>query len=241
MKGYGKKYWAKRSQQYNRTNWVENESLITAYLSMIRSYEDFEEVLEVGIGTGVVASEMIKKVNRIKGVDISSEMVSSITNSNIEAIIGDAHDLPFEDRTLDLIYMRNVIHYLDDPQKAVYEINRCLKKGAYFLFSQVIPFSDDISKEYDWLIGRNIHYPTSREILNYFTPFSIVNKKEYVLKSQSIMNWLNNTCKNGTTKKDIIKRHHGTSEKYKSLVNYSTPHGDIFVDIKHYMVLAQKK
>ena len=108
------------------------------------------------------------------------------------------------------------------------------------MFSQVIPPEDFISEEYDWLIGRNIHYPTHAEIINWMKEFQIIDGKDFILTSQSIMNWLNNTCNEKTEKDEIIKRHFETSELYKTLVNYSALNDDIFVDIKHLMILSKK-
>jgi hypothetical protein len=54
------------------------------------------------------------------------------------------------------------------------------------------------------------------------------------------MNWLNNTCNEQKEKDEIINRHIETSGTYKTLVNYSTLNNDIFVDIKHLMILALK-
>ena len=63
---------------------------------------------------------------------------------------------------------------------------------------------------------------------------------KFILASQSIMNWLNNTCNDEVKKNEIIDRHHETSNQYKLKVNYSTSNEDIFVDIKHLMILAVK-
>ncbi|MBC8256890.1 MAG: class I SAM-dependent methyltransferase [Candidatus Marinimicrobia bacterium] len=174
------------------------------------------------------------------GIDISLDMISKIDNPNIDASVGDAHNLQFENNTFDLIYIRNVIHYIDHPEKAISEIHRCLKPGGYFLFSQVVPPKDSISEEYDWLVGRNIHYPTQTEIINWMMDFQILNKKDYILAGQSIMNWLNNTCKDQKEKDEIFNRHIETSQTYKSMVNYFDSNDDVFVDIKHLMILYQK-
>ena len=64
------------------------------------------------------------------GADISSEMISKINNPHIIATVGDAHDIKFESNSFELIYMRNVIHYIDYPFKAFSEIYRCLKPGG---------------------------------------------------------------------------------------------------------------
>jgi len=239
LKNYKENYWAKRAGQYNKTSWVKDEDFIEAFLGMIPD-ETFNSILEVGIGTGAVAEKVVKNIGPLIGIDISKEMISKINNPNITALVGDAHKLKFDNNTFDLIYMRNVIHYIDNPDLVFSEIYRCLKPAGYLLFSQVVPPDDSISKEYDWLIGRNIHYPTQTEITDWMKDLHIKDINHYILASQSIMNWLNNTCSDEREKDKIIDRHLETSSRYKSLVNYSTLHDDIFLDIKHLMILAVK-
>tara|TARA_B100001250_G_C19789212_1_gene785630 strand:+ start:424 stop:1146 length:723 start_codon:yes stop_codon:yes gene_type:complete len=239
MKKYNTKYWAKRSSQYNQTNWVKNEKLIDVFLNMLPQ-KAFNNILEIGIGTGAVAEVVAKKIGPLIGIDISKEMIDKINNPLISNCVGDAHNLDFEVNWFDLIYMRNVIHYIESPEIVFSEIYKCLKPGGYFLFSQVIPPSDLISNEYDWLIGRDIHYPTKNEIFNWLNLFSVKGDNEFILKRQSIMNWLNNTCEDQFKKEQILDRHRCSSDKYKSLVNYYEDKNDILVDIKHLMILLKK-
>lgn len=239
MEHYDEKYWAERVGQYNKTDWVKNRKFIDSFLDMLPN-QKFSSILEVGIGTGVVAEKMVEKLGPLSGIDISPDMISKIENPNISAAVGDAHNLKFENNIFDLIYMRNVIHYIDHPEKALSEIFRCLKTGGYFLFSQVVPPEDSVSEEYDWLVGRNIHYPTETEIINWMKNFQIIKENDFILTGQSIMNWLNNTCNEKTERDEVVARHIETSELYKRLVNYSALKNDIYVDIKHLMILAQK-
>jgi len=51
MKGYSENYWAKRAKQYNKTNWVKNNSFIDAFIGMIPS-EKYQHILEMGLGLG---------------------------------------------------------------------------------------------------------------------------------------------------------------------------------------------
>ena len=203
MKNYEEKYWAKRADKYNKISWVKNEDLIDAFLGMLPG-KIFNSILEVGIGTGAVAEKVADNIGPLIGIDISEEMISNINHPNITAMVGDVHKLKFDNNTFDLIYMRNVIHYIDNPSLALSEIYRCLKPGGHFLFSQVIPPDDSVSEEYDWLISRNLHYPTKSEIINLLKDFHIEDINHYILKSQSIMNWLNNTCND--EKEKNIKR-----------------------------------
>jgi ubiquinone/menaquinone biosynthesis C-methylase UbiE len=202
--------------------------------------QDFSNILEIGIGTGAVAQVVSERIGPLTGIDISAEMIAKINHNDIETQIADAHALPFEKESFDLIYMRNVIHYLDDPRLAFSEINRCLKPDGYFLFSQVVPPDDSISEEYDWLIGRNIHYPTNEEILNYFQNLNVKKQKKYVLENQSVLNWLRNTCNDEAVKEEIIQRHHDTSDQYKELAKFRTKGDDILVNINHLLILGKK-
>ncbi|MBT4636298.1 MAG: hypothetical protein HOB99_06800, partial [Candidatus Marinimicrobia bacterium] len=63
---------------------------------------------------------------------------------------------------------------------------------------------------------------------------------QFILKNQSIMNWLNNTCRDESEKQEAIERHKKTSKSYKSIANFTERDNDIMVDIKHFMVLGQK-
>ena len=239
MNNYKEKYWARRAVQYNKISWVKNKDFINAFLGMLPE-QIFNSILEVGVGTGAVAEKFVEIIGPLIGIDISKEMISNINHPNITAMVGDVHKLKFDDNTFDLIYMRNVIHYVDNPSLALSEIYRCLKPGGHFLFAQVIPPDDSISEEYDWLIGRNIHYPTKSEIINLLKDFHIEDFNHYILKSQSIMNWLNNTCDDKFERQKIINRHKRTSEVYKSLANFEETENDILVNINHFMVLSRK-
>ena len=219
---------------------MKNEEFLDTYLNMLPE-KVFKKILKVGIGTGALGKIISDRIGPLIGIDISKEMISNIDHPNIEAILADVKSLPFNSETFDLIYMRNVLHYIDEPEKGFSEIYRCMKSNAYFLFSQVVSPDDSISEEYDWLVGRNIHYPTQKEIIDMFKEFSIIKRLEYVLEKQSIMNWLNNTCNEESEKNEILQRHRDTSDHYKSLAQYEETSKDIFVNIKHMLVLGQKR
>ena len=239
MKNYKESYWAERAGRYNKTSWVKDEEFIDAFLKMLPK-KTFNSILEVGIGTGAVAEKVVENIGPLIGIDISKEMISKINHQNITAMVGDAHNLEFNNNTFDLIYMRNMIHYIDNHGLAFSAIYRCIKPGGYFLFFQVVPPDDSISKEYDWLVGRDIHYPTQGEITKLFINFSIVGQNNYILKQQSIMNWLNNTCNNESEKQKILNRHRRTSDIYTSLVSYEETENDIIVNIKQLIIIGNK-
>lgn len=46
-------------------------------------------------------------------------------------IVGDIHNLPFEDNSIDAFICMSVLEHVEEPQKAVREMYRCLKPGGY--------------------------------------------------------------------------------------------------------------
>jgi SAM-dependent methyltransferase len=53
-------------------------------------------------------------------------------------IVGDVHNLPFEDNSVDAFIAMCVLTHVEEPQKAMQEMYRCLKPGGHiFLF---LPF-----------------------------------------------------------------------------------------------------
>jgi len=81
MEHYDEKYWAKRAGQYNKTNWVKNEDIIDSFLNMLPR-NNFETILEVGIGTGVVANKVSEIIGHLTGIDISKEMIAEINHGH---------------------------------------------------------------------------------------------------------------------------------------------------------------
>lgn len=53
-------------------------------------------------------------------------------------VIGDIHQLPFADEYFDAVICKSVLEHVENPQRAVNEIKRVLKKGGCALF--YVPF-----------------------------------------------------------------------------------------------------
>ena len=54
-------YWKERAEKFNKTNWVKNSLLLDALLSLIPNKKNYGKILEVGVGTGVVANKVVDK------------------------------------------------------------------------------------------------------------------------------------------------------------------------------------
>jgi SAM-dependent methyltransferase len=61
--------------------------------------------------------------------------LKKVNNSADENIVGDAMKLPFKNNSIDTVLSTQVLEHLKDPQKAIDEIFRVLKKGGVCILS----------------------------------------------------------------------------------------------------------
>lgn len=95
-----------------------------------------DRVLDVGCGGFHLAEAVARNTGAyVSGIDLSEECVNRSAARiadlpGCEAVKGDAHELPFEDNSFDLVYCRFVLEYLRDKARAVAEMKRVAKPGA---------------------------------------------------------------------------------------------------------------
>lgn len=95
--------------------------------------------LEPGIGTGRMALPIIQRGYDYTGVDISREMMDQLPRKlgglpdNLTLVQADAANLPFSDRSFDVVLTTHILHCLPDWQQGLSEIRRVLKPTGYYL------------------------------------------------------------------------------------------------------------
>src|SRR5258707_15351923 len=100
-----------------------------------------EQVLDVGCGTGTLAIEVARRVGRagrVAGVDPGKEQIARARrsaarrNMPIEFQIGVIEQLPFPDRSFDVVLSTLMMHHVPAPLKrqGLAEIARVLKPGG---------------------------------------------------------------------------------------------------------------
>ena len=93
-----------------------------------------EDVLEVGIGTGLTAS-LYPHTCRVVGIDASAAMLRQAANhlgsrQNIELKRMDAHYLKFPSESFDVVYAAYVMTVVTDPVVALQEMRRVCRTGG---------------------------------------------------------------------------------------------------------------
>lgn len=102
-----------------------------------------QKVLDIATGTGDLAINIAKNTNakKIIGLDISEGMLEvgkqkinkENLNNEIEMVLGDSENIPFDDNTFDAITVAFGVRNFETLEKGLKEINRVLKPGGTFV------------------------------------------------------------------------------------------------------------
>ena len=93
-------------------------------------------VLDIGCGKGFMVYDLIRLISNleVKGIDISEYAINNCKDEVSDFLsVADAKELPFEDKSFDVVISINTIHNLDidNCAKALREINRVSKKHSF--------------------------------------------------------------------------------------------------------------
>ena len=112
--------------------------------------EPLGRVLDVGTGTGRMLQLLTDRADRAVGLDTSHSMLS-VARANLERVgaanwelrQGDVHSPPLDAATFDLVVIHQVLHYLDDPARAISEAVQLVAPGGRLLVVDFAPHRHD--------------------------------------------------------------------------------------------------
>lgn len=115
------------------------------YANILNALQKYR-VLDIGCGTGINVSYMLRSYPEIKeivGIDNSEEMIhiaeKNISNHKSTFKLSNMQKMPFKDNYFDLIYSKLTIHYSPSLRETFSEIHRVLKKGGRLVFMDTHP------------------------------------------------------------------------------------------------------
>jgi ubiquinone/menaquinone biosynthesis C-methylase UbiE len=117
-------------------------------------------VLEVGCGSGAYTTFVARAVGpkgRVYALDIQPAMLAQLSRklerpensdiTNVELVKASAYELPFEDASVDLVYMITVLPEIPEPGKALDECIRILKNSGILAVTEFFPDPDSPLKQ----------------------------------------------------------------------------------------------
>jgi ubiquinone/menaquinone biosynthesis C-methylase UbiE len=113
------------------------------------------KILEVGCGSGaftIAAARAVGSQGWVYALDIEEKMLRQLEKKlarpdnsdicNVEPINQSAYELPFNDGSLDLVFMVTVLQEIPDKQRSLKEIRRVLKPAGMLAISEWLPDPD---------------------------------------------------------------------------------------------------
>lgn len=155
-----KKYSKKLADDYTRRSDEFEDANSRLFNFVKRVGVKDKHILDLGCGDGRYAAILLNMgANSVQGIDLSPTMIelAEERQRDIEFVVGDCAELPYENERFDIIFSRFVLHNCTDLEKVFLEIARTLKKGGYFMgsFNSVETENSDIlNKEMPILLGK---------------------------------------------------------------------------------------
>jgi ubiquinone/menaquinone biosynthesis C-methylase UbiE/DNA-binding transcriptional ArsR family regulator len=111
-------------------------------------------LLDLGTGTGKMLQLLAPRAARAVGLDASHAMLS-VARANLEKAgltrielrQGDIYAPPFPRNSFDLVIIHQVLHYLDDPARAIREAARLVAPGGRLLVIDFAPHELEFLRE----------------------------------------------------------------------------------------------
>lgn len=114
----------------------------------------FKAVLDLGTGTGEMLKLVAPHADRLVGVDANTSMLAVARANLSEAGLlraelrqADLYALPVDRQAFDLVILHQVLHFLDDPARAIKEAAVTLAPNGHLLIVDFAPHDLDFLRE----------------------------------------------------------------------------------------------
>lgn len=154
---------AEAAQAYfkeHAANWDEIRTLhvadagVEAAMTKALGSADLGTLVDVGTGTGRILELFAPQLTRGIGIDFNPDMLAYARAklqapefSHCQVRHGDLFDLPFDNGSVDVVVIHQVLHFLDKPGRALIEASRILRAGGKCLIVDFAPHELEFLRE----------------------------------------------------------------------------------------------
>ena len=123
---------------------------------LLPQLNDREPILELAVGTGLVAQALERRGRTVIGIDLSAEMLSQARSRNLPRLMhGDGRSLPIRGEAVRTVVVVRLFQLVTDHQPFFDELARVLRPGGKVIITPVWDGSDtDPINRYYWEHGR---------------------------------------------------------------------------------------
>jgi len=140
-------YFAARALNWDRERSLHvSEEDVEAAMRIALGDTPFQTFLDLGTGTGRLLEVFCDQYNSALGIDASHDMLAVARANlakaglvNAQVRHGDVYALNVPPRSFDVVTIHQVLHFLDDPSRALAEAARALRPGGRLLIIDFAP------------------------------------------------------------------------------------------------------
>jgi ubiquinone/menaquinone biosynthesis C-methylase UbiE len=145
------RYFAAHAADWDRIRALHiREERVETAINELVGRVPLHALLDLGTGTGRMLELLAPRADRAVGIDQSPQMlalararIEKAGLRNVQLRQGDIYALPVEHDRHDLVIVHQVLHYLDDPARAVREAVRALRPGGRLLIVDFAPHEEE--------------------------------------------------------------------------------------------------
>ncbi|MBT3359560.1 MAG: metalloregulator ArsR/SmtB family transcription factor [Rhodospirillales bacterium] len=140
-------YFSRNAERWNelRKLYVDEREVEGLLLDML-GQRPLGRVLDVGTGSARILEVLAPHLDHGEGIDLSHEMLT-VARTNLERAglanctvrQADMYDLPFDAGSFDAVTIHQVLHFADEPGRAIAEATRVLVQGGSLLVADFAP------------------------------------------------------------------------------------------------------
>lgn len=253
-KNYFADEWTRRSEVYNNLEYAQHTPYVDKIIEKL-DLRDNLKIVDAGAGTGMITKAILDKTDNVNknieiyAVDQSYAMLSKCPNNvAIKKFVADVGHLMFiPDNSVDRIVCSMMLHSeFESTDIIIREFHRILKKGGILILAEGIPMDDSLLEFYkSFLLKKEKREIFTKQKLvdmldTNFGNIGDIDLSEVVLKSQSIKNWLYNSCTEEKLTKEIMDIHINANQETKGKMAMIFKDNDILCDWKYVIVKCTK-
>lgn len=150
-----------------------------------------KKILDVGAGTGRLSLQLFKAGAEVIALDMSNSMLKKLRakNKQIQIVIGDAENLPFENESFDIVIAAFLVVHLQNPRRFFDEVYRVLKDDGIFLFTNINQKEAPLVKTANGDIKIESFYHRPEKIVELLNDLAFKVERELFIKEGA--SWVN--------------------------------------------------
>lgn len=151
-KGQAAAYFERHAADWNRIRALHvAEARVEAAVLELIGEGPIGALLDLGTGTGQMLKLLAPRASRAVGLDINPAMLG-VARANlddaglrhVQVRQGDVFAIPSDLARFDLLIVHQVLHYLDDPARAIREAARVLSPGGRLIVVDFAPHGEEL-------------------------------------------------------------------------------------------------